>query len=175
MSDFFKNLINDCKRKLPLLGRRRDLISNADIEHARIAVEAILDVAIQDKTDVFIVTEKLRSDFYNDNVLVEKVREVLKNERKVEILLLNPTTDLTGNSFAEAIKDNPDTGEIYRVAKEDKKSSHFTLTGDRVFRLETNHEQTKAIISFNNEIIGGSLLNEFKRLKNSPGVVKITA
>ena len=161
-TDFFVKLINDCKGKKGERSSR--LIYNADIEHAKVAVEAILDVAVEDEKDVCIVTDSLRKDFYSNLALVSKVKQVLASQHKVGIIVLDSETDLTNNAFANVVKDNK-YGSILRG---DKKNSapHFIVAGDRVFRLETDHNQTKATISFNNESMGSCLLAEFNRLKS---------
>jgi len=162
-TDSFVDLINASKVKNDEGVRSSRLINNADIEHAKVAVEAVLDVAIEDKKDVCIVTDSLRKDFYSNEKLVSKARELLTNKNKIEIIVLDPNADLTQNTFADVVRDD----SYGSILLGDKKHSapHFIVAGDRVFRLETNHNQTKATISFNNESIGSCLLAEFNRLK----------
>ena len=163
--NFFVDLINKCKGKNKKGDRSNRLIYNADIGHAKIAVGAILDVAIEDGADVRIMTDSLRKDFYSDSELVSKVKQVLARQRKVEIIVLDKGATLDGNDFAEAVIADTKNGAIL-YGDGEVSAPHFIVVGDRVFRLETDHNETKATICFNNESMGGCLFAEFNRLKD---------
>ncbi|OGP24444.1 MAG: hypothetical protein A2X93_02215 [Deltaproteobacteria bacterium GWC2_56_8] len=160
--DFFVELINECKAKKGERSSR--FIYNADIEHAKVAVEALFNVAIEDEKDVYIVSDTLRKDFYSDPRLVAKVKTLLNNQHNVEIIVLDPEADLTKHVFAKVVRENEKYGKIF-LGDQKHSAPHFTLVGDSAFRLETDHNQTKATICFNNKSIGSCLLAEFNRLK----------
>lgn len=78
-------------------------------------------------------------------------------------------TDLRQHTFIRAIAAK---SAVYQ-AETRIDYPHFIVVGDKSFRFETSHTQAKAVASFNNPYVGGSLKAVFEKLKSLPGVRKV--
>lgn len=158
MSDEFKDIIESCRKDRKTCDR---VIYNASMEHATIALENLFLVAIEDKQPVKMVSGNLNKAFYEK--LIDQINEVLKNKCAVDLVVLNHEANLTDNGFANAIKKS-EYGRVSQIT-DTINAPHFCLVGDRCFRIETDHSQTKAAICFNNPEVGKFLEKLFKELK----------
>lgn len=150
----FSKLVKYCRESLS-----NKLIYNASIEHAKELVKNLIEVAGERKEDIRIVTGHLHKDFYEN--LCDTIQDTLKKGVKVQLAVLNPDTNLTGHRFSDLIRDNG--GEVFK-AKEEIKFPHFVLVHDNRYRLETDHEQTKAVACFNDPRIGNFLKRHFHEI-----------
>lgn len=141
-----------------------DLIENAAWDHAVTLFKELLGAAAENEEMVRVVSGTLNSQFYNE--LSDELDACIKAGVNIELIVLDGDADLVGNVFAEKIEAY-ENGEAFKVAKANKISAaHMLLIGDgRRFRLETDHEQTKAIASFNNGSMGESLLSIYNATK----------
>lgn len=155
LSDFAK-LIKECREK-----KSDRLIYNASFEHAKELFRALLEEAKIFKLPVKITSGALRLDFYLS--LVDDAQKVIDSGAKIELAVLSPESEvnLKNHPFVELLLKN---NCIVRQVTAKKKGMHFILVGDKRFRFETDHEQTKAVACFNNPTIGKILDAEFSKI-----------
>jgi len=145
-------------------------INNAAIDHALILSEYLLKEAAERKKDIKIVSGSLRNEFYND--LYKKTEQYLeiikKNQTKIDIIILSKEqtheNNLAENKFANFIKKELEKSSIKFC--NDIKFPHFFLVGDRSYRYETNHKETKAVANFNNKETGKILELLYNTISN---------
>lgn len=148
----FLKLVSECRKKQSSL-----MIHNASYEHAKILFINLLQEASVRKEDVIITSGKLYLDFYNS--LIDETEKILKNGVKIRLAVINPEPDLEQHPFVSLLRKYNAT--IY-TATASCSLPHFILIGDKRFRLETDHEQTKAVASFNNQQIVSVLKSIFE-------------
>lgn len=156
----FEDKVDYCRRELA-----PDLIDNSAISHALYLFENLLSVSAEKKESVRLVTGDLRADFYDK--LEGKVKACIRSNVNVDILILNGDADLENNKIAELIQ-GYDHGTVTKVKSGYELSAqHMLLIGETGlrYRLETDHEQTKAVACFNGESMGNLLIGTFNRLK----------
>lgn len=153
----FSKIVADCRKK-----ESTKIIHNASYEHARELFINLIDEARVRKEDVLITSGNLNPDFYG--VLIDDTKEAIKGGVKVKLAVLNPSADIKNNPFANMVL--KEGGVVYK-AKGEMKYPHFILVGDKRFRLELDHEQTKAIACFNNPGIGKFLKDNFEAIASS--------
>ena len=155
MSDF-KKLVAYCRKH-----DRTRTIWNASRDHATVLFEALIEEAVIQREDIKITTGNFDPAFYG--LLKESIIGAMKKGVGVEVIVETPNVDLSGHPLAEAIKSQG--GHVYTSrTKED--FPHFILVGKSSFRMETDHDQTKAMASFDNSIMGSFLLSNFDILKD---------
>jgi len=74
---------------------------------------------------------------------------------------------LDTNKFAKELKKHNPAFLTQKPEGSNIKSAHFILVGDKRFRAETDHDQAKAIASFNRESIGETLSEIFTQIKSN--------
>lgn len=159
IKDDFVELVEKSREK-----KSSQTIYNASIEHAEVLLKNLFKVAIDNKKDVKIVSGNLNDDFYKK--LVDDARKAFEKGCKVSLIVLNQKVDLKDNAFANAVKNNA-SGEVLQQTKSTTCFlPHFMLVGKDAFRIEKDHEQTKAIASFNDQEIGTVLYESFEELKS---------
>lgn len=154
--DFTKTVQSYRKRKCSAA------IYNSSWEHAAILYQELLGAALEEKKDVKIVTGHLNPDFYSD--LINTAQELLQKQ-KIEVIVLNTDFNYEGNDFAALIDTSVNGSLIINHDKLLTKAPHFILVGDDIYRFETDHNNTKAIASFNNKPFGKFLFEIFNNLK----------
>jgi len=158
MVDEFAAVVDRCRKK-----KSSQVIENEAIEHASILFKNLIKIATDEKEEIRIVSGNLREDFYSD--FIPNVRTYLSGEAaKIELIVLNTAIDLDLHSFA-SILEKSQKCKVWQVDPEEFKSPHFILVGDRRYRLETDHDRTKAVACFENELVGGFLKVLFDRLR----------
>ena len=157
MSDFEK-LVVDCRKNK--INRE---ISNSAWSHALILAENLFKAAIDNKEDVRIVTGSLNHKFYDKLIhLMEKCLD----KQKVELIVLDPESNLDNNEFAQLI-DESELGSVIKAGDDSNmKRNHFIIIGNNGYRLELDHEQTTAQANFNNPLLGEFLKNFFNQIKD---------
>ncbi|MBI5562050.1 MAG: hypothetical protein HY894_04240 [Deltaproteobacteria bacterium] len=154
--DSFEALVEKCRSK-----RLPTIIYNASKDHAEALCKNLLQVAVEERKDVRIVSGNLDSDFYGR--MEADVRKALETGCKVDLIVLNAETDLSNNAFAKAVRQM--NGNVLQQSTGRIVSPHFMLVGKELFRIEKDHEQAKAIASFNNPDIGETLFKYFDEVK----------
>ena len=161
--DEFARLIIECRGSKNKRSKRD--VYNASIKHAAFAIKNLLEVAVEDESPVKIVSGNLKREFYEN--LTENINNVLNKGITVDLIVLNNENDIEDNTFVKAIK-NSAHGKVLLPNEEFGKvtAPHFTLVGKSCYRVETDHAQSKAVICFNNEVIGGFLHDMFNGLSS---------
>jgi len=156
--DSFEALVKKYrKRKSP------QVIHNASKKHAEILIRNLLQEALEKNENIKIVSGNLDDKFYNN--LAEELGDCLNAGIQVEVVVLN-SRDLSGNRFAEKIRENSNGTLIQNNKDEEINFPHFVLVGENKFRSETNHNKARAIASFNNPSICETLSDIFEKIKN---------
>ncbi len=145
-SEFVK-LIQECRET-----KSTRLIYNASIEHARDLFVELFKEAEEIEGSVNIVSGFLTEDFYNQ--FSDTVKRIIAKGIPVRLAVLDPEVDLKKHAFATSIKDSG--GKLFQSDRKIK-TPHYILVGDRGFRLETDHDNAKAVASFNNPEIAKML------------------
>lgn len=141
----------------------KEVIYNADISHASVALKSLFAVSIEDHLPVKIVSGHLDRGFYNP--LADDISKVMDSGCQVELIVLRPNEETKkGNNFYRAINESR-LGKV--LFSDGLDAPHFALVGDRCHRLETDHGKAKAVISFNNEFVGRFLDEKFEELENN--------
>lgn len=137
------------------------ILNNASIEHAKVLFENLIKEGINRKEEIRLISGNLNEEFYNK--LLYLADELIEQNINVQIIIAYPDTDIKNNQFANKIN-SVDKRCVYK-AKQKINVPHFILVGDKRFRIETDHEETKAIACFNNEVVGKSLKTIFEQAK----------
>lgn len=151
--DFFEFVEKKRKEK------STELIYNASIDHATVLMQQLFQVAIDEKKDVKIISGDLKNEFYEK--LIVDIDKVFDAGCKVSLIILNSNNNnLDNNAFANACKNNKN-GMLKQQTNDQIVCPHFMLVGNEAFRLETDHEQSKATACFMNQEIGSILDKSF--------------
>lgn len=156
----FEEKVDYCRENLA-----PDLIENAAVDHALYLFKSLLSVAVSEKEPVRIVSGHLKSEFYDN--LSDQLDQCIDAGVDIELLILNGNVHVNNSSFASKI-DTYSHGKVYKAPKGyELNAQHMLLVGDRAerYRLETDHEQTKAVASFNGPSMGETLLSTYRQLK----------
>lgn len=148
----FLKLVDECRRK-----QSSQMIHNASYEHAKVLFANLIQEAGDLKEDVIIVSGELHQDFYGS--LTEETECALKKGVRVRLAVLSPGADMEQHPFVDLLRRYNAT--IYTPSNS-LSIPHFILVGDKRFRLETDHKQTKAVASFNNQQAGAVLKDIFE-------------
>ena len=163
MSDEFTKLVERCRKN-----QDSRLIENAAWSHAQTLFVNLIQAAFERSRvePIRIVTGSLNKDFYASDKIIDAIATYLSKEgANIEVVVLNSDADLTDHPFVEAVKNSGKGSVIVADANAPlQQVPHFIVVGDRRFRLETDHGQTKAIACFNNKEIGAYLINLYKRV-----------
>lgn len=145
------------------------MISNASIEHAAILIRALLVDAQRNAKPVRMVTGNLSASFYGP--LAPLATKVMKAGGTVEIIIEDAGAQLEGNLFYDAVQAHP-RGAVMRLNDGVYESvSHFVVSGDCCYRLETDHKASEAIANFGDTDLAATLIHAFNSLKESSQVV----
>ncbi len=154
----FQKLVENCRKK----NLNKD-IHNSAWPHALILFKELLTAATEHGENVCIVTGNLKAEFYDQ--LTDVAQKCLDADLKIELNILEPDANVSGNSFAELIKGH-DRGIFSQATTSDSiHIPHFILVGNKRYRFEVNHAKTKAIANFNNQSMGEALKQLFSSLK----------
>jgi sugar-specific transcriptional regulator TrmB len=158
--DSFSKAVEECRKK-----ESTRVLQNASIVHAKELFLNLIDEARAKKENVAIVSGELNREFYSQ--LAETTQKALSEGIQVSLLVTNPDVRLDQHPFAQTILRAG--GEVYE-ATEKLAAPHFIVVGDKRFRVETDHDQTKAIACFNNSVVGHALRELFDTLVKSSHV-----
>jgi len=140
------------------------LIDNAAWDHAQLLFKNLLEVAAEKGEPVRIITGHMNNKFYSS--LVKELQDCLDKGISVEAIITDaPNIDLSTNQFARILKEK---GALILAQKgESIVAPHMLLIGDKAqrFRLEVDHQQTKAVASFGNKSMGAMLISVYKNAK----------
>lgn len=155
--DDFEKLVERARSK-----RENRMISNASIAHAEILLRAIFVTAIEDRTTVKISTGELHAAFYGK--LFKEARQLLDSGGMIDVVVENPDQLTSDNAFLNLVASH-ENGRVFALAEEMRgRVSHFALTGDRCYRLETDHEAREAIANFGDKELAEMLHGVFDLL-----------
>ncbi len=144
------------------------LIYNASIEHAQDLFSELFKEAEETKGNVKIVSGILTEDFYGQ--FSDTVKRIIDQGISVQLAVLSPKVNLEKHVFATSILDRG--GKVFQ-ADEELDTPHYILVGDRGFRLETDHNKTKAVASFNNPEVAKRLEIHFANLVKLPTIREV--
>lgn len=161
--DDFSRAVVDCRKK-----EDERILENASIDHAKELFINLIDEGRVRKEKIAVVSGDLNREFYGQ--LVEVTRKALAAGTKMALLIVNPKFQIENHPFVQAVLEGG--GEVYR-AKDKIETPHFIVVGDKRFRVETDHAQTKAKACFNNSIVGKTLRKLFDNLISSKQVERI--
>lgn len=161
MADEFTKLVEQCRKH-----ESTQLIENAAWEHALTLFRNLIQIATDKGEPIRIISGNLHKKFYSE--LVQPIHDYLQSEKaNLEVIVLNVNdNEQAVHPFIEEV-DKSERANLITVNEENGSfsSPHFIVVGDKRFRLETDHEQTKAIASFNNPEIAEFLDTLFRKLK----------
>lgn len=157
----FKDLVRMCRLKK--INRK---IFNASQDHALILFRELLNEAVSEKHDVRIVTGHMGELFYGQ--LEQEFEKCLESDINIKIVVLNPNRNYEVDPIVEKIRAKNKNWFIIQSVTDKKVGDqfpHYILVGNKCYRLETDHNQAKAVANFNNPNIGTFLLNNFNNLE----------
>lgn len=160
--DKFEKLVSQCQRH----GIDRS-IENSAWDHALILFVYLLKDAVEKNKDIKIVSGNLNSIFYDEvyRRAKEYFLKIPQKSLKIEVIVLNNKNDFIDNEFSRFIKNH---GGLIRYIKSDISGydgPHFMLVGKDAYRVEVDHEKTKALANFNNSKVGNMLHLLFGELR----------
>lgn len=158
----FDKKVDECRKD-----EKSDLIDNAAINHALYLFQNLFEVAAENEEKVRLVSGTLNNDFYSE--LTNKLEACIDKGVDVEVMLLNGDAEMEGNSFLDKVKEYAKGRVLTAKRGKNVPGAHMLLIGDEAkrFRLELDHEQTKAIASFNNPSMGEALNVIYDSLRES--------
>ncbi|RLL49137.1 hypothetical protein D8Y20_13310 [Mariprofundus sp. EBB-1] len=124
-------------------------IDNAAWDHALFLFKNLLSVAAEKGEDVRLVSGHLNSDFFNQ--ILEELEQCVKAGVLIDVIVLDRSLSDPANIFEKKLGAYEKGSILYCPKAISSSLPHMLLVGDRRFRLETDHEQTKALASFNNK------------------------
>ena len=133
------------------------IITNASLSHAAVLVEKLLKTADEDKLPIRIVSGCMASSFYEQ--FCGKFKDLLGKGLQIRALVEDDSCLDGSHSICEEIRSHKN-GSVLQLPDVGG-CPHFILVGDRVFRLETNHDLKSAKASFDDPVIGKMLLSLF--------------
>lgn len=145
--------------------------NNSGVNHAKIVLATIFDKA---QSELKILAESLTSSVAKSDLYIDNIHEFLnKNNKgtKVKILVKNDKI-LNNNPLLLKVFQSHHNQVDIRIRDVDvfdnnKKSVHFTLADDNIYRLEENIIDFKAYGSFDNKNMNQQLSNIFTNIFNS--------
>jgi len=160
----FSKAVKECREK-----ESPRVLENASIEHAKELFVNLIEEGQSKKEDIAIVSGNLNREFYSQ--LVPVAKEALKTGINISLLIADPSVDTEGHPFVNVLLDGG--GSVYKARTSLIDTSHFIVVGEKRFRLETDHAQTKALACFNNAEVGKVLNKAFVTLIKSDNVTRI--
>lgn len=150
------------------------IISNSSIFHAKYLISKLILKAVKWQEDVKISTGTLNQFVYESPDVLDATKKLLDTGAAVTVIVEDDIEGGATNEFKKLISASPKSS-IYKKAinsptngAEGMRWSHFTLIGDKAFRLETSHASARAYGCFNNIDYGQKLQNLFEiQLTNS--------
>lgn len=162
--DSFSTAVKECRKK-----ESSRVLENASIEHAKELFLNLIEEGQVKKENISIVSGNLNTEFYSQ--LIDVTQKAMKEGVKVSLLVTNPDVKVENHPFANAIIEGG--GNVCR-AKKQIDAPHFIVVGDKRFRFETDHNQTKAIACFNNKEVGKVLNKLFEKITSTDLIDRIT-
>ena len=156
MKDYTK-VVEECRKNL--IPRK---ISNASLEHASVLFDNLLQLAIDNKLPVKIVTGCLEKPFYEK--ISNKVKDVLESGNRVDIIALCNKEKLQHSDLAKMVNEHTHGSVKLLSADKEHNQQHFILVGDKSYRIEFSDRDKIAEANFNNELVGEFLQGEFETL-----------
>jgi len=157
----FSKLVKKCR-----LNNLDRIIHNSSSEHAQYLIRQLIEEAADKGEPVKIVSGTLREDFYEG--VERSAKKALDKKVPFEVLVLypKPEADIDNNRFAKFISENG--GTVNQAKSEElRHMSHFVLTGNRRFRIETDHENAMAVANFNDPVVGSICEESFITIKSA--------
>ena len=150
-------------RRLAKWGNGR-IIENASIGHALVLLDLLFDAAKRHKETIRMVSGGLMDKFYSK--LVDKATEAMDAGAEIKVVVTGASREeMVDNRFYIAV-DEHEQGEIdFRPEhEEDVATPHFVVVGTKRYRIEVDHEQKRAVASFNDAETGTVLVSIFDSL-----------
>ncbi|MDD2367358.1 MAG: hypothetical protein PHN84_14460 [Desulfuromonadaceae bacterium] len=149
-----------------------NLIPNASLSHARSLIRALVSkVAIDEYIGIF--TGSLSEDAFGPADTVEAFKTCLSKGIKLKLLFHEkPDHNIVNNAFYKSVildtryKNNIEVRYL-KPENANENLKHLLTVNDSAFRLETDHNNTKAYAAFNNKDVGTSVREYFSTLFNS--------
>jgi hypothetical protein len=142
--------------------------NNSGINHAKIVLATIFDKA---EKELKILAESLTSPVAKSELYIDNIHEFLnKNNKKTKVKVLVKNDEILNNNplLLKLFKAHNNQVDIrirdVDVLDNNKKSIHFTLADDKIYRLEENIVDFKAYGSFNNSNMNQQLSEIFERI-----------
>lgn len=145
--------------------------NNAGINHAKIVLATIFEKA---EKELKILAESLTSPVAKSELYIDNIHEFLnKNNKKTKVKVLVKNNDILKNNplLLKLFQEHHHQVDIrireVDVLDNNKKSIHFTLADDKIYRLEENIDDFKAYGSFNNSKMNQQLSKIFEGIFES--------
>ena len=144
-------------------------ILNSTWKHAEILFRHLLDLALNEKKDVRIISGNFNPDFYNG--FADLIKKILKNNVVNVISLGSDEKNIVKNNNFLSELINSENGSIATLkGQRYSKTPHFLLVDKEAYRFEIDHSKTKAVANFNNFKFGELLYGLFEDIANSEDV-----
>jgi hypothetical protein len=159
--DDFEKLVSECQRH----GINRN-IENSAWNHALILFKYMIKEAVEKNKSIRLVSGGLKSTFYDklyDEVSVF-LTQIKEKRISVEVIVLKDKEVVGKNNFISFIENGGGSIKYIPDGVKEYDGSHFILIGNDCYRIEVDHEKTKAIANFSNVKIGDMLFMIFSEL-----------
>lgn len=146
--------------------KKNEIFYNSSAEHAIIVHQALMKTA---ERYVCIFSSSMCSEISNNDEYIAYVRNFLEGgkDRYIKILLTDYSNDFWKNPIAKVLTHYPQQVQIKKydgnVYYKDN-PTHFTVTDDRAFRLETDIKNHMAFGNFNSEEQAKALKSVFDKM-----------
>jgi len=134
--------------------RSQKVMTNRSILHARHVISELLQLGLEEKHEVFIVSGTLNESCY------DPLTKYVPKYDAIGLPIVCWVTDISVTeaigSFAQALK-NSKCSSLHQIPFKNGSPPHFIVVGQVAYRLETDHASAQAILSFNDPGLATSL------------------
>lgn len=170
MSDFDSNF----ERAVDVAFRAEssDILQNGSLDHAQYLIASLMKKASVTNSDVKISSGNLNEFVFGSEKIINAAREVLANGKHIDVVCEKYPEKGLKNKFFKLLKEK-EHARLCSIMKRDEKNEteipwrHFTLVGEKAFRIEISHKTAEAFGCFNNTNFAVRLKNLFEKQKLS--------
>lgn len=154
----FENAVTQAR-----ISRSTNTLTNRSILHAKHVVKELLQLAIEEKADVYVSSGHLNSGCFTDDVLKLGDRLISRGQKITVVVEETDEKKLRRNAFASLVASQSEASLFKpRAETNTEYFSHFIVVDGKGFRFETDHQLAKAVLSFNQPDMAEDLKDEFQ-------------
>jgi hypothetical protein len=151
-----------------------DILQNGSLAHARYLIASLVKKASVARSDVKISSGSLNEFVFGSDEIIEAARAVLANGNRIDVVCEKTPDNGQENKFLQLLKEHEELCSAMQRDENIKTEGawrHFTLVGEKAFRIEISHKTAEAFGCFNNIAFADRLKNLFvKQVQSSAAI-----